>query len=177
MNSPFRTLAGYIGVFGDPKNEGKEALAMTAPVAMDKKQGTAIAMTAPVAMEKDADTATKRMKFFLPAEYDDMSKIPKPTDPAVKIEEVPPAVGAVHRYNGSFSDSINEQMALALAAQLREDGIDRMSDDYVKDHFQFWGFNPPFTIPYFRRNEVWIELTPEEAQKLQGKFEPTPVEE
>ena len=150
---------------------------MTAPVEMDKKQkGTAMAMTAPVEMAKDGDGATKQMKFFLPAEYDDMSKIPKPTNPAVTIAEVPPAVGAVHRYSGSYKDSHNEAMALALAAQLRDDGVDRMTDEYVKEHYVFWGYNPPFCLPMFRRNEVWLELTEEEAMKLEGKFDPT-VEE
>jgi SOUL heme-binding protein len=190
MNSPFGALARYIGVFGNPENEGSEAMAMTAPVAMDSTKGTQMAMTAPVVMnnkskagEKMAMTApvamgknsgtddsTKRMKFFLPAEYDDMSKIPKPTNPAVKIAEVPPAVGAVHRYNGRYSDDINEKKALELAAQLREDGVARLDDDYTRQNFEFWGFNPPFTLPMFRRNEVWLELTPEEAEMLQQKY-------
>jgi hypothetical protein len=146
---------------------------MTAPVAMENKtKGITISMTAPVALANDMDAATKRMKFFLPAEYDDMSKIPKPTNPAVTIAEVPPAIGAVHRYSGRYSNDINEAHALALAAQLREDGIERMTDDYATDHFQFWGYNPPFSIPMFRRNEIWLELTKEEAMKLKGKFEP-----
>lgn len=180
INSPFGTLARYIGVFGNPQNEGSEVMdtkggtpiAMTAPVVIDKKsQGTPIAMTAPVVMENSNDAkGDKRMKFFLPAEYDDLSKIPKPTNPAVKIVEVPPAVGAVHRYNGSFSDKINEQKALELAAQLREDGVTRLDDEYTKQNFEFWGFNPPFTLPMFRRNEVWLELTPEEVDMLQQKY-------
>ncbi len=148
---------------------------MTAPVVMDKKQGTQIAMTAPVVMGNNESTnnitseGKKRMKFFLPGEYDDLSKIPKPTNPAVRIAEVPPAVGAVHRYNGDRSDKFNEQKALELAAQLREDGVERLTDDYAKQYFEFWGFNPPFTLPLFRRNEVWLELTKEEVQLLQQK--------
>lgn len=188
MGSPFRALAQYIGVFGNPQNEGNESMAMTAPVAMDtrgtqiamtapvvmdqKPNGTPIAMTAPVVMENNNETneGEKRMKFFLPAEYDDLSKIPKPTNPSVKIAEVSPAVGAVHRYNGSFSDKMNEQKALDLAAQLREDGVTRLDDDYTRQNYEFWGYNPPFTIPMFRRNEVWLELTQEEADMLQQKY-------
>lgn len=182
--SPFRALAKYIGVFGDAENEGVESMAMTAPVAMEKK-GTKMAMTAPVAMERkgtpmamtapvameSSDKGSKTMKFFLPAEYDSMEKIPKPTNPDVKIAEVPPQVGVVHRYSGSFSEKLHDAKAIALSKQLREDGIDRMTEEYVLQHYQFWGFNPPFTIPMFRRNEVWLELTPEEVEILQKKFD------
>ena len=144
-------------------------MAMTAPVAMEKK-GTPMAMTAPVAMEKSSEGGSKVMKFFLPAEYDSMEKIPKPTDPDVKISEIPPQVGVVHRYSGSFNQELHDSKAKALSAQLREDGIDRMTEDYVMAHYQFWGFNPPFTIPMFRRNEVWLELTSEEVEILRKKF-------
>ena len=182
--TPFRKLAKYIGVFGDAENEGVESMAMTAPVAMEKKgtkmamtapvamekKGTPMAMTAPVAMEKSSEGGSRVMKFFLPAEYDSMEKIPKPTDPDVKISEIPPQVGVVHRYSGSFSQELHDSKAKALSAQLREDGIDRMTEDYVMAHYQFWGFNPPFTIPMFRRNEVWLELTSEEVEILRKKF-------
>lgn len=183
---PFRALAKYIGVFGEAENEGSEAMAMTAPVAMERKgtpmamtapvvmerKGTPMAMTAPVAMENNASTnGGKRMKFFLPAEYDSLDKIPKPTNPDVKISEIPPQVGVVHRYPGSLTEKLNDEKAKALSAQLREDGIDRMTEEYVMQHYQFWGFNPPFTLPMFRRNEVWLELTPEEVEILQKKFQ------
>eukprot|EP01083_Nonionella_stella_P048332 129293_1 len=57
-NSPFRTLAGYIGVFGNAQNEGSTSISMTAPVVMEKEDGAAakpesIAVTAPVVMEKN----------------------------------------------------------------------------------------------------------------------------
>jgi hypothetical protein len=188
-------------VFGEAENDGVEGMAMTAPVAMEKKgtpmamtapvamgkkgtpmamtapvamerKGTPMAMTAPVAMGNDAssDQGSKTMKFFLPAEYDAMEKIPKPTNPDVKIVEIPPQVGVVHRYSGSFSQKLHDEKAKALSAQLQEDGIDRMTEDYVMQNYQFWGFNAPFTIPMFRRNEVWLELTLEEVEILQKKF-------
>merc|ERR1711937_134749 len=129
-------------------------------------------MTAPVAMGNDAssDQASKTMKFFLPAEYDSMEKIPKPTNPDVEIAEIPPQVGVVHRYSGSFSQKLHDEKAKALSAQLREDGLDRMTEDYVMQNYQFWGFNAPFTIPMFRRNEVWLELTLEEVEILRKKY-------
>ncbi len=111
---------------------------MTAPVAMEP--GTPIAMTAPVVMENESKRGgTKKMKFFLPEQYDDLSKIPVPINPAVEIAEVPSAVGAVHRFSGSFDDNTNKAKALKLSGQLREDGLDGMTDENVAAHYQFWG--------------------------------------
>jgi len=158
-NSPFMVLARYIGVFGKPENEGKESIAMTAPVVRESKTkgGTAIAMTAPV-IKTEGHGGEKVMEFILPAEYDSISKIPKPTNPLVKIKEIPPATGVVHQYSGSQDDDRAREMAKQLALQLQKDGLDGMTEEYVLDHFQYWGYNPPFTIPMFRRNEVWIGL-------------------
>jgi len=175
--TPFMELAGYIGVMGPAQNEGSTKIAMTAPVAIEndreEKEGTKIAMTAPVAIEStnDADgqsSRKKKMQFFLPAEFDDMSKIPKPTNPGVKVVEVPPAVGAVHKYNGSFNMDRSKELAKELVNQLREDGMTISADEEktMINNFQSWGYNPPFTVPYFRRNEIWVPLTDEKVDEM-----------
>lgn len=171
-SEPFQALARYIGVFGDPENEGNQTISMTAPVVMEEHQGTSIAMTAPVVMEKNYE-GTQTMKFILPAEFDDMSKIPKPTNPDVHIEEIPPQTGVIHRFSGSMNEATNREVAAELAAQLTEDGLEHMSVDYVLDHFQFFGYNPPWTLPLFRRNEIWVELSEAEVQQLLEKFDPS----
>ena len=171
-STPFMTLAKYIGVFGAPQNEGSTSIAMTAPVVMEQEP-TAIAMTAPVVMETDG--TSKKMMFMLPVEYDDMSKIPKPTNPVVRIEEIPSEVGAVYRYNGSFNAKINRKKAQVLGAQLMSDEVPGMTEEFVLENFQFWGYNPPFTIPYFKRNEVWLKLNDGQVNYLKEKF-PNPSE-
>lgn len=164
QGTPFQALARYIGVFGTAENEGKQSMAMTAPVVI-KEEGTKIAMTAPVVTEKSTN-GEKLMKFMLPAEYDDISKIPKPTNPRVKIEEIPPQAGAVHRFSGSIDEDTTREKAVELAEQLMADGLENMSVDYMLDHYEFFGYNPPFTLPMFRRNEVWVELSEADIQKL-----------
>lgn len=166
-SSPFGTLAKYIGVFGTPQNEGSTSIAMTAPVVMEQDP-TAIAMTAPVVMENQS--GMKKMMFMLPAEYDNMSKIPKPTNPNVHIEELPSEIGAVHRYNGNFNDKINREKAKEMGIQLLADGVSGITEEYVLSNFQFWGYNPPFTIPYFKRNEVWLKLNIEQVNILTQKY-------
>lgn len=157
-SSPFMALARYIGVFGKPENEGNTQISMTAPVA--KKEGTAIAMTAPVSM-KQGEGGQKVMDFFLPAEYDSLDKIPKPTNPKVVIKEVPPAVGAVHRYSGRMNDDEAKRLAEQLAAELEKSGAQVDVAQY-----EYWGYNPPFTLPMFRRNEVWIPMDQQQAESV-----------
>ena len=107
-STPFMRLAGYIGVTKSPENANNEAIAMTAPVAMDKNH----------------ENGMKSMKFILPSTYDDMSKIPQPNNAEnVKVKEVPPAVGAVHRFSGAFDESTCHEKVKALAAQLSIDGV------------------------------------------------------
>jgi SOUL heme-binding protein len=168
-NAPFNLLARYIGVFGKPENEGSEAISMTAPVVIDSKGGTALKMTAPVVKTE----GKKTMQFMLPKEYDELSKIPKPSNPAVHIKEIPAAVGAVHVFSGRYNDERTRKISESLAKQLRDDGLDRLSDETAIETYEFWGYNPPFTIPALRRNEVWIPLSEEEASRLVNEFNPS----
>lgn len=143
--TPFRLLAKYIGVFGTPENEGSQAIAMTAPVVKEEKAPTSIAMTAPVTMQQE-ENGKKTMQFILPKEFDSMEKIPKPTNPAVTIVEVPPAVGAVHRFSGSdFSMTKGKSVADSMVAQLGKDGVDLSSMNVMKE-MQIWGYNPPWYV-------------------------------
>ncbi|KAL3805851.1 hypothetical protein HJC23_007812 [Cyclotella cryptica] len=180
MNEPFTALANYIGVFGKAQNEGDEKISMTAPVVLDGgssspgNAGTTIDMTAPVVTES-GDNGQMVMKFMLPAKYDELSKIPKPLDPSVRIEEVPPQTGAVHRYNGRWNEDRNREIALDLGRQLMQDGVS-ITQDFVGEHWQFWGYNPPFTIPHFRRNEIWLELNEEQVDYLMEHYSKEGIE-
>ena len=168
-SSPFRLLAKYIGVFGTPENEGSTAIAMTAPVVMSNagnNKPTSIAMTAPVIMG-NKDGKTKTMDFILPAEYDFLDKIPKPTNPAITIHAIPPQVGVVHQYSGSMQDDTCRDKAIQLAKQLQQDGLEGLlTEEQALQMYEYWGFNPPFTLPMFRRNEVWIPLDDKQVDAL-----------
>lgn len=161
----FMRLAKYIGVSSSPQNDGGVPIAMTAPVVTDMSttEGKTIAMTAPVIMSSNV------MQFILPAEYDIMSKIPKPLNPDVSIAEVPPAVGAVHKFIGSVKKDQALNMVKTLTAQLNDDGI-KISEEEAQRKSQLWQFHPPFTIPFFRRNEIWVELSEKQAEALLKKF-------
>ena len=192
-DSPFRSLARYIGVFGEAENKGGQKVSMTAPVAMSPSSGgggTKLSMTSPVSMKESDGSERRVMQFFLPEEYTTLESIPVPTNSAVHIRAVPGATGAVYRFSGSMDMGHARDLALKLGAQLREDGVASASDDYVLENYEFWGYNPPvstslvpsldhrlfvqiashsllqFTLPMFRRNEIWLELDASSVEHL-----------
>ena len=145
---------------------------MTAPVITEKTRATKgdkIAMTAPV-VTTDTPSGTTKMQFILPAEYDEMSKIPKPTNTNVSVVQVPPAVGAVHRFSGSVDTTKSTAKAKELIEQLKKDGVD-VNEKEVMDKYLLWQFHPPFTVPFLRRNEIWVELSEKDVKDLMKSFE------
>jgi hypothetical protein len=143
----FRILAGYI--FG--KNEKKQKIAMTAPVTQEKSsESEKIAMTAPVVQSESQDGWV--MTFSMPAKYS-MTDLPTPQDKRVVLEEVPPKLMGVIRYSGLARPSTNNQMAEELRSWLAS-----KVDYEIVAGPSIAGYDPPWTIPLFRRNEAMFEI-------------------
>lgn len=140
----FRRLAGYI--FGD--NRSRAEVAMTAPVAQEKET---IAMTAPVAQVRDA-AGPWLIRFFMPARYT-MDTLPQPLDPAVRLVAVPGETVAVLRFSGSTAPD-------AVAAKQRKLLQALQGSAWQPDGATMaWFYDPPWTLPPFRRNEVAVPVT------------------
>lgn len=143
-NSAFMNLFRYIS--GD--NAGSEKIAMTAPVLMDKdinkEAGTKIPMTAPVFMNDGM------MAFILPSEYT-MDTAPQPTAGNVVLKERSLGTVAVITFNGSLDDRATEQ------TKILQDWIAQSNYTATGDAIRA-GYNPPFTLPAFRRNEILIPV-------------------
>ena len=146
-NAAFRILAAYI--FG--ANAGDREIAMTAPVEVDAG-GREIAMTAPVAIAA-AQPGQYVMRFFLPARYD-LASAPVPTDPRVRILEVPAETVAVLRFSGSAAP---ERVA-EREADLRR--VLEASDWRGVGEPVGLFYDPPWTLPWWRRNEVAVAVAP-----------------
>ncbi|MGF1562925.1 MAG: heme-binding protein [Geminicoccaceae bacterium] len=156
LNEAFGRLAGYI--FG--KNQGAREIAMTAPVEVARSQGTTIAMTAPV--ETVTEGQQMRMRFFLPAEIR-RADAPTPVDPQVNLVEVPAEILAVRRFTGLRHTAAVDAQAAALLEAVRAAGY--QPDGPVVSYF----YDPPWTIPFLRRNEVAVAvLEPADARGGEG---------
>lgn len=143
-NEAFKRLAGYI--FGE--NQSKEKIAMTTPV-MQKNQSEKIAMTVPVYQQEKNDTWT--MTFVLPSKYT-LDTIPEPLNKSVEIKTLPAKKVAAIRYTGLISSKKIEEKAVELQTWLDENGYTPLSEPYSA------AYDPPWAIPFLRRNEVHIEI-------------------
>jgi hypothetical protein len=145
-NQAFRRLFNYIQ--GDNRTQAK--IAMTAPVETARPSET-IAMTVPVETAAAGD-AGYAMRFFLPAEYT-LETAPEPIDPAVRIRQVPERTLAVLRFSGSRSAERvadrQEQLRRLVAGSRWRAEREPISMFY----------DPPWTIPFLRRNEVALPVS------------------
>lgn len=157
----FRRLAGYI--FGD--NVGKKSVAMTSPVGMEpaeKQKGQKIAMTAPV--EQVAADDGWVMAFMMPSEYK-MSDLPVPNDKRIEFAQVEPATKAVIRYSGYANAEKNAEKAQELKSWIESLAkASGASTEPSQIRYEitrgpvFYGYNPPWTLPFWRRNEMSFDL-------------------
>lgn len=154
----FRLIADYI--FGNnqmPNAASSGKIAMTAPVMLEP-QSARIAMTAPVTMESQSSDANMQVsrqwliKFVMPSQYT-METIPKPRNNAVRLREIPGKHYVVLKYSG-FNTAARVQTKTQEAR-----------DWATKEKLQVIGqpqlsrYDPPWTLPMFRRNEIMIEIS------------------
>jgi len=140
----FQRLAGYI--FGNNKKQQK--IAMTAPVIQEQEAET-MAMTAPVIQQQSG--AVWLMAFVLPSNYS-VATAPVPLDPAVLIKEIPGKKVAVIRYSGSLSEQGIEENTEKLQNWITIKGYKAISPSRSA------AYDPPWTLPFLRRNEVHIDI-------------------
>lgn len=140
----FRLLADYI--FGN--NTARESIAMTAPVSQARSEE--IDMTAPVSQTRDASGGW-RVRFFMPSKYT-MATLPRPNNPAVQIVEVPGETMAVLRFSNSRSTEAIAQRNAELLTGLANSRWTPAGQPVT------WLYDPPWTLPFFRRNEVAVPV-------------------
>ena len=149
-NKGFRQIADFIfGNNEDPIKKQSEKIAMTAPVTMEADTSSKIAMTAPVTMESSG--GAWKMAFVMPSKFT-IDTLPKPKNANVTIKQMPAQQLAVV----TFSGWVDEEKLTAQTTRLNE----WMAKNGLKSSgsVQLSRYNPPWTLPFWRRNEVWVKL-------------------
>lgn len=145
----FSKLAGYI--FGG--NTQKGAIAMTAPVSQvrAKAPSQAIAMTAPVMQTPVGGEWIVR--FTMPSRWT-LATLPAPNDPAVKLTTLPAQRMAVVRFSGLASQAAFDQKSAELMGYVTSQNLRAAGEPTLAQ------YDPPWTLPFLRRNEVMIAVAP-----------------
>jgi hypothetical protein len=147
----FRRLAGYI--FGH--NHNHENFSMTTPVLQHQEkvhESRRIAMTSPVLQEQGTEGWT--MSFVLP-KSEKFSAAPHPDDDRVKLRPVSTQCWAVLRYTGK-----SDEKQMRLKARELTEWISTQKTVRPTTDIRWAQFDPPFAIPFLRRNEVQIRVEP-----------------
>lgn len=142
-NVAFGRLFRYIS----GANIAQRKIAMTAPVT--QAPGEKISMTAPV--QQVADGRMYRVGFIVPAQYSSAT-VPQPTDPRVKIREVPAGLVAAWKYSGRWTEANFRVHETSLRDSIAQRGL------VATGAAQIARYNSPFALPMLRRNEVLIAV-------------------
>ena len=144
--SGFKLIADYI--FGNNlSNSGtNQNIDMTVPVTI-KSNSEKISMTAPVGVQESGDSW--RVHFVMPSQYT-LDTLPKPNNNAVALRQIPSQNFAVIRFSGFTSEEKKSKKTAELLAWLATKKIRPLGTP------QLARYNPPWTLPFLRRNEILI---------------------
>jgi hypothetical protein len=143
-NNAFSILAGYI--FG--KNSTRKKIDMAAPVTQEAGS-TKIAMTVPVTTSLNQNSMT--MKFYMPAQYD-LETLPEAHDKRIKFELIAPQLYATVRFSGRAKEASISKHTQELKEYLSTNGLVATGEPVLAF------YNPPWTPPFLRRNEIWLPV-------------------
>jgi hypothetical protein len=134
-NTGFRRLAGYI-FGGNHVDSGRS--------------GEKIAMTAPVA-QRSAGEGRWLVRFYMPHDRTRES-LPLPDSGTVVLTSLPEETVAVTRFSGSRSPGAIAAHTESLLTAVRNREIQTTGEPSA------WFYDPPWTLPMLRRNEIAVPV-------------------
>ena len=146
----FKVLADYIFGNNTAATGGSSKISMTAPVKMQSgssDESQKIAMTAPVNMQQEG--GKWRVQFTMPSKYT-MQTLPKPNNPNIEIIEVPAQTYGVIKFSWLAGEDKVAAKTEALQTWMQGQNLTPTGEPELAR------YNPPWTLPFLRRNEVMI---------------------
>jgi len=106
-----------------------------------------IAMTTPVFM------TAGEMAFVMPEKMP-AEQVPQPNNPKLAVSSIPAGQFAVMRFSGSRNPGNETNAVAGLTAWMQREKLTPTGDSI------FGYFDPPWTPPFMRRNEVMLRIGP-----------------
>ena len=120
-----------------------ERIAMTAPVTVERQDG---------AVPLPGRPGRWRVQFTMPREWS-LATLPRPDDPTVVLREVPAMRQAVIGFTGLAGEQAVREATDSLMAWIAVRGLVPVGAP------QLARYDPPWTLPFLRRNEVMVTVT------------------
>ena len=160
-NRGFRRIANFI--FGNnqvPNSDQSASIAMTAPVTVEPVSppmammgSLSLSPTSPAPIE----SATKwRIQFVMPKSYT-LATLPQPRSEDIEVREIPSKTILVHRYSWFNTASRVQEKIDATLQWAQQHAFTVIGTP------QLARYDPPWTLPMFKRNEIHVEIVPPET--------------
>jgi len=92
-----------------------------------------------------------RIHFVMPSQYT-LATLPKPLNPQVQLREIPAKTFAALTYSGINTENKVQEKTEQLLNWLKSQKIETLGKP------QLARYNPPWTLPFLRRNEILQEI-------------------
>lgn len=146
---------GLLVAFISGRNSTRGKVAMTAPV-LQEQASTRIAMTSPVIQESGGQPGRQVVAFVMPAEFT-VDTLPTPTDPRIRVREIPTQLAAARSFTGRWSGQIYSDQLSELRSAVSQAGLEIIGQP------RFARFDPPWTPWFLRHNEVVMPVAGDSA--------------
>ena len=125
----------------------------------ENSEGEPMAMTTPVITSADRSGESTTMAFVIPSKYSAESA-PQPFNGSkIQVQDVPAQKVASREFPGFATDQEVVRQREQLTSALRAAGWTFQEDDENRMQVEVLQYNPPYTLPTLRRNEVLVKLT------------------
>lgn len=132
-SSGFRMLADFI--FGNNTSQSGKS--------------EKIDMTVPVGISKNEDAWF--FHFVMPSKQS-LKSLPKPNNPEINIRQLGTRRCAVLKFSGTVTEEKFNSKAEALISLIKSENLEIIGLPELAR------YNPPWTLPFLRRNEIIIEI-------------------
>ena len=151
----FRLIADYI--FGNNITEagsGKK-IKMTAPVTIEPRSEE-ISMTIPVSLKNIS--GRWQVSFVMPSKYT-LDTIPLPNNKQIMLRKVPARKVAVLEFSGFANEKNTANRTQELLKWMDKNNL------ISTGSIELSRYDPPWTLPFLRRNEIIVEYAKSKAKK------------
>ena len=151
----FRLIADYI--FGNNITEtgSSKKIKMTAPVTIEPRSEE-ISMTIPVSMKNIS--GRWQVSFVMPSKYT-LDTIPLPNNKQIMLRKVPARKVAVLEFSGFVNEKNTANRTQELLKWMDKNNL------ISTGSIELARYDPPWTLPFLRRNEIIVEYAKNKAKK------------